>query len=106
MESIIELFSKVSDVIWSAIIASCITIFGVYLTNKYHERRQTTLLAHEKQKYQSEQKFTLIPVKSSTCDITVNLLFDLLTHGWMAICEFGVIARFLYMGRKRDVKGV
>jgi hypothetical protein len=31
----------------------------VYLTNKYHERRQTTLLAHEKQKYQSEQKFTL-----------------------------------------------
>jgi hypothetical protein len=59
MESIIELFSKVSDVIWSAIIASCITIFGVYLTNKYHERRQTTLLAHEKQKYQSEQKFTL-----------------------------------------------
>jgi hypothetical protein len=25
MESIIELFSKVSDVIWSAIIASCIT---------------------------------------------------------------------------------
>ncbi|VVH64878.1 hypothetical protein BSPLISOX_2249 [uncultured Gammaproteobacteria bacterium] len=46
MESIIELFS--SDVIWSAIFASCITIFGVYLTNKYHERRQ-----------KSEQNFTL-----------------------------------------------
>jgi hypothetical protein len=42
MESIIELFS--SDVIWSAIFASCITISGVYLTNKYHERRQKSEL--------------------------------------------------------------
>jgi hypothetical protein len=38
----------VSFIIICAIFASCITISGVYLTNKYHERRQ-----------KSEQNFTL-----------------------------------------------
>jgi hypothetical protein len=59
MEYIIELICKVPDVIWSAIIASCLTFIGVLWTNKGNERRQTALLDHEKQKYQSEQKLAL-----------------------------------------------
>ena len=59
METIVEFISKVPNVIWSAIIASCLTFLGVLLTNKGNEKRQAALLEHEKQKYQSEQKLAL-----------------------------------------------
>jgi hypothetical protein len=59
MEYIIELICKVPNVIWSAIIASCLTFLGVLWTNKGNEKRQTALLEHEKQKYRSEQKLAL-----------------------------------------------
>ncbi|MEI8670634.1 chromosome partitioning protein ParA [Pseudoalteromonas sp. B131b] len=59
MESFIELISKVPNVIWSAVIASLLTFLGVLWTNKGNEKRQTALLEHEKQKYQSEQKLAL-----------------------------------------------
>lgn len=59
MESIIELISKVPNVMWSAIIASCLTFLGVLWTNRGNEQRQVALLEHEKQKYQSEQKLAL-----------------------------------------------
>lgn len=59
MEFIVELISKVPNVIWSAIIASCLTFLGVFLTNKGNEKRQAALLKHEKGKYQSEQKLAL-----------------------------------------------
>lgn len=56
MESIIEIISKVPNVIWSAIIASCLTFLGVFLTNKGNEKRQSALLAYEREKYQSQHK--------------------------------------------------
>jgi len=59
MESIIELISKVPNVVWSGVVASCLTFLGVLWTNKGNEKRQTALLEHEKQKYQSEQKLAL-----------------------------------------------
>ncbi|MFT5760736.1 MAG: hypothetical protein ACI9LM_005523 [Alteromonadaceae bacterium] len=59
MESIIELISKVPNVMWSAIIASFLTFLGVFWTNRGNEKRQDALLEHEKQKYQSEQKLAL-----------------------------------------------
>ncbi|MDC9497480.1 MULTISPECIES: hypothetical protein [unclassified Pseudoalteromonas] len=59
MESFIELISKLPNVIWSAVIASLLTFLGVLWTNKGNEKRQTALLEHEKQKYQSEQKLAL-----------------------------------------------
>jgi hypothetical protein len=59
MEYITELICKVPNVIWSAIIASCLTFLGVLWTNKGNERRQSALLEHEKQKYRSEQKLAL-----------------------------------------------
>jgi hypothetical protein len=59
MESIIELISKVPDVMWSAIIASFLTFLGVFWTNRGNEKRQYALLEHEKQKYQSEQRLAL-----------------------------------------------
>ncbi|MBA6234060.1 MULTISPECIES: chromosome partitioning protein ParA [unclassified Colwellia] len=59
MELIIELFSKVPNVMWSAITASFLTFLGVFLTNRGNENRQIALLEHEKQKYISEQKLAL-----------------------------------------------
>lgn len=59
MESIIELLSKVPNVMWSAITASGLTFLGVLWTNRGNEKRQAALLEHEKQKYQSEQKLVL-----------------------------------------------
>lgn len=59
MQFIIELISKVPNVIWSAIIASCLTFLGVFLTNKGNEKRQAALLEHERNKYQSEHKLAL-----------------------------------------------
>lgn len=74
MESIIELISKIPNVVWSGVVASCLTFMGVLWTNKGNEKRQTALLEHEKQKYQSEQKLTLkkevfLNVASSFADI-------------------------------------
>ncbi|MGS0674118.1 chromosome partitioning protein ParA [Shewanella sp. 125m-1] len=59
MEFIIEFISKVPNVIWSAIIASVLTLLGVLWTNRGNEKRQTSLLEHEQRKYQSEQKLAL-----------------------------------------------
>jgi len=59
METIVEVISKVPNVIWSAIIASCLTFLGVLWTNKGNEKRQAALLEHEKQKHQLEQKLAL-----------------------------------------------
>jgi len=74
MESIIELISKVPNVVWSGVVASCLTFLGVLWTNKGNEKRQTALLEHEKQKYQSEQKLVLkkevfLNVASSFADV-------------------------------------
>jgi len=58
MEFITKL--AIPPVIWSGVIGSligsCLTILGVFLTNRAHEKRQAALLDHEKQKYKSEQK--------------------------------------------------
>lgn len=59
-----ELFTGLlPSVIWSGIIGSligsCLTILGVFLTNRGHEKRQAALLDHEKQKYKSEQQLAL-----------------------------------------------
>jgi len=59
MEFIIELISKVPNVVWSGVVASCLTFLGVLWTNKGNEKRQTALLEHEKEKYRSEQKLAL-----------------------------------------------
>ncbi|CAC9651318.1 hypothetical protein, partial [uncultured Gammaproteobacteria bacterium] len=74
MGEIICWFSKVPNVIWSAIIASLLTILGVWLTNKGNEKRQIALLEHEKLKFQSEQKLALkkevfLSVASSFADV-------------------------------------
>ncbi len=74
MEILICWISKVPNVIWSGIIASCLTFFGVYLTNKGNAKRQTSLLLHEKEKFQSEQKLALkkevfLNVASSFADV-------------------------------------
>jgi hypothetical protein len=59
MELFICWISKVPDVIWSAVIASGLTFLGVLWTNKGSEKRQDTLLEHEKRKFQDEQKLVL-----------------------------------------------
>ncbi len=74
MDTFIELISKVPNVMWSAIIASCLTFLGVLWTNRGNEKRQIALLEHEKQKYQSEQKLSLkkevfLNVASSFADV-------------------------------------
>lgn len=74
MESIIELISKVPNVVWSGVVASCLTFLGVLWTNKGNEKRQLALLEHERQKYQSEQKLALkkevfLNVASSFADV-------------------------------------
>lgn len=48
MELLIIWIAKVPNVIWSAVIASCLTIFGVFLTNRGNERRQEAVLEYEK----------------------------------------------------------
>ncbi|MFA7092230.1 MAG: hypothetical protein WC149_10300 [Arcobacteraceae bacterium] len=59
MKLLICWISQVPNVIWSAIIASLLTFLGVMWTNKGNERRQISLLDHEKEKFQSEQKLAL-----------------------------------------------
>ena len=59
MELLIIWIAKVPNVIWSAVIASCLTIFGVFLTNRGNERRQEAVLEYEKEKFKSAQKLAL-----------------------------------------------
>lgn len=59
MDILICWVSRVPNVIWSAIIASCLTFLGVLWTNKGSERRQIALLMHEKEKFQLEQNLAL-----------------------------------------------
>lgn len=59
MDLLVQLILKIPNVIWSAIIASCLTFFGVLLTNRGNEKRQAAQLKHEEFKYQSQQKFEL-----------------------------------------------
>jgi len=74
MEELICWISKVPNVIWSAVIASLLTFFGVYLTNRGNERRQIAALKHEKEKFDAEQKLSLkkevfLNVASSFSDV-------------------------------------
>jgi hypothetical protein len=74
MEKFIELISSVPNVIWSAVIASALTFFGVFLTNRGHHKRQAQLLEYEREKYKSEQKLALkkevfLSVASSFSDV-------------------------------------
>lgn len=74
MEVLICWISKVPNVIWSALIASCLTFFGVYLTNKGNAKRQASILLHENEKFQFEQKLALkkevfLNVASSFADV-------------------------------------
>lgn len=74
MEILIELLSKVPNVIWSAVIASLLTFAGVFITNKGNERRQSALLKHEKEKFEAENKLELkkevfLSVASSFADV-------------------------------------
>lgn len=74
MEILICWISKVPNVVWSAVIASCLTFAGVLWTNKGNERRQMAMLEHEKQKFQAEQKLALkkevfLNVASSFADV-------------------------------------
>ncbi len=59
MELVICWISKVPNVVWSAVIASFLTFFGVLWTNKGNEKRQTALLVHEENKLKSEQRISL-----------------------------------------------
>lgn len=59
LDNFICWFLKIPDVVWSAIIASLLTLFGVFLTNKGNEKSQRNLLEHEKQKFLLEQKMVL-----------------------------------------------
>ena len=59
MDYIICYLGKVPNVMWSAIIASLLTIFGVWLTNRGNNKRQIHLLNHEKERFLLEQKMAL-----------------------------------------------
>ena len=59
MQLLLCWLSNVPNVIWSAIIASCLTLIGVFLTNRGNERRQIKLLEHESNKFNSQQKIAL-----------------------------------------------
>lgn len=74
MEILICWISKIPNVVWSAVIASCLTFLGVLWTNKGNERRQMAMLEHENQKFQAEQKLALkkevfLNVASSFADV-------------------------------------
>ena len=74
MELLIIWIAKVPNVIWSAVIASCLTISGVFLTNRGNVRRQEAVLEYEKEKFKSAQKLALkkevfLNVASSFADV-------------------------------------
>ncbi|HGS4642775.1 TPA: hypothetical protein ACMDO7_003566 [Vibrio cholerae] len=59
LTEILNVVESVPNVVWSGIVASCLTLFGVFLTNKGNAQRQRDLLEHEKIKYKSEQQLSL-----------------------------------------------
>lgn len=59
MDTFICYLSMVPDVIWAAIIASLLTLTGVFLSNRQHSKQQRTLLKHEKEQSDEERKFEL-----------------------------------------------
>ncbi|MCZ0925367.1 hypothetical protein [Vibrio diabolicus] len=59
LTEILNVVESVPNVVWSGIVASCLTLFGVFLTNKGNAQRQRDLLEHEKIKYKSEQQLNL-----------------------------------------------
>jgi hypothetical protein len=76
MEILVSWLSNVPNVIWSAIIASLLTLSGVLWTNRGNEKRQAALLEHERQKFLSEQRLSLkkevfLNVASSFADVWV-----------------------------------
>ena len=112
MEVLICWISKVPNVIWSAVIASLLTFFGVYLTNKGNERRQTAALNYEKEKFQAEQKLALkkevfLNVASSFSDVLgifpklMNLDFSDNEINEQTADHGGVVAKS-YLAAKED----
>ena len=112
MESIIELLSKIPNVMWSAIIASYLTFLGVLWTNRGNEKRQSALLEHEKQKYQSEQKLALkkevfLNVARSFADVLgvipklINLDFSQKEIETQMADHSGIVAKS-YLAAKED----
>jgi len=59
MDRIPYIITSVPNVVWSAIIASCLTFLGVMLTNRGYAQRQRESLAHEERKFQFEQNMVL-----------------------------------------------
>jgi hypothetical protein len=51
--------SLVPDVIWAALIASGVTLLGVYFTNRHYTKQQTAQLTHEKSENESDRKLEL-----------------------------------------------
>lgn len=112
MDAIVCWFSNVPNVIWSAVIASLLTFFGVYLTNKGNERRQDAILKHEKEKFQAEQKLALkkevfLNVASSFSDILgifpklINLDFSDKDINEQSATHGGIVAKS-YLAAKED----
>ncbi len=112
METLICWISQVPNVIWSAIIASLLTILGVMLTNKGNEKRQIALLKHEKQKFLSEQKLALkkevfLNLASSFADVLgiitklTNLNFSEKEINEQMANHSGIVAKS-YLAAKED----
>jgi hypothetical protein len=104
--------SKIPNVVWSAVIASCLTFIGVFLTNRGNERRQASLLEHEKQKFQAEQRLALkkevfLNVASSFANVLevvpklVNLDFSQKEIDTQLSGHSGIVAKS-YLAAKED----
>ncbi|MFC1537026.1 chromosome partitioning protein ParA [Pseudomonadota bacterium] len=59
MEYIGCLLSKVPDVLWAAIIASCLTFIGVLLTNRGNQQSLAMQLSHNREMFVYEQEVSL-----------------------------------------------
>ncbi len=59
IEEISIILEKIPHVVWSAVIASLLTIFGVWLTNRGSANRQMDLINHEKEKFLLQQSMIL-----------------------------------------------
>lgn len=117
IESIIELMSKVPNVFWSAVIASCLTFLGVLWTNRGNEKRQAALLEHEKQKYQSEQRLALkkevfLNVARSFADVLgivhklINLDFTQKDIETKIADHSGIVAKSYLAAKERTVAAI
>lgn len=117
MEALIKLLSLIPNVIWSAVIASCLTILGVLLTNKGNANRQTALLAHETQKYQSEQKLALkkevfLNVAASFSDVLevipklMNLEFSQKDIATQTHSHSGIVAKAYLAAKEESVSEI